>query len=335
MNKMICSTLLTMVCCQITFSQIDTIKYGLKGKIIRALEKSPTSSSTVYAGLKGNNLGTGFMYKSSDAGHTWHVLNNGQPIDPYVSDIQAVAETRLQNKTLYAGTWKNGLFKSENGGESWEKDTTFPSSDVRSIRTGIQNPNLIYAATSNFGVVRSNDGGNTWHRNSPQQIDTTFQFAWSIETDPNNDGVIYALTFSGGVWKSNDQGEHWDKSLDTEGKVAWDMKISDGSDELWVATSMRGDSLSAVYHSADAGTTWKEIADVPQIGVSEINVYEHNEQRVLFVGSWRDGVYQFKNDEWEKVENVDFSSIAHIIVQDNKVLIGSWGNGMYTIEPSQ
>jgi len=334
MNKIIISTLLIIFCCQITLSQKDTITYGLKGKIIRALEHSPTTPSTIYAGLKGNNLGTGFMYRSSDEGHTWQVLNNGQPIDPYVSDIQAVAETSTQSKTIYAGTWKNGLFKSENGGESWEKDTNFPSSDVRSIRTGVQNPNLIYAATSNFGVIKSKDGGKTWHRNSPQQIDTTFQFAWSIEIDPHNDGVIYALTFSSGVWKSNDQGEHWVQVLDTEGKVAWDMKISDDSDELWVATSMRGDSLSAVYHSADDGITWKEIADVPQIGVSEINVYEHNEQQVLFIGSWRDGVYRLKNDEWEKVESVDFSSIAHIIVHDNNVLVGSWGNGMYIIVPS-
>jgi len=195
MNKSILITSLVLFCCQIGLSQQDTITFGLKGKIIRALEQSANSSSTFYVGLKGNNMGAGLVYKSEDAGESWHVLNNGLPIDPYVADIQAVAETNLQNRTLFAGTWKNGLFKSEDAGMSWTKDFNFPSSDIRSIRAGVQNPKLIYAATSNFGVVKSLDGGLTWKRNTPAQIDSTFQFAWSIEIDPNDDSIIYALTF--------------------------------------------------------------------------------------------------------------------------------------------
>ncbi len=310
--------------------QVDTIKYGLKGKIIRAFEKS--STGTLYAGLKGNTLGTGLVYKSDDHGHTWEALGGGHPIDPYVSDIQALAVSPTSSKTIFAGTWKNGLYQSEDGGATWDKVWQCPSSDIRSIRTGSQNPLLIYAATSSFGVIKSLDGGASWSRNDPQVVDSTFQFAWSIEVSPDNDDVIFAQTFSDGVWRSIDQGISWSKILDTAGKVSWDLKISETSSDIWLASSQRGDSTSAIYHSPDMGSTWQELSDVPQIGINQINAIKYKGSHALVVGSWQDGVYMLAEDKWSKVENVDFSSIAHILPGDQSFVIGSWGNGIYHLK---
>lgn len=312
--------------------QIDSLTYGLKGKIIRAFEASPTSTKTIYAGLKGAEMGTALVYKSVDTGKTWHPLNNGLPIDPYAADIQAIAESSLPNKTLFAGTWKNGLFKSENGGKSWTKDVHFPSHDIRSIRTGIQNPNLIYAATSNFGVIKSIDGGKHWTRSSPALIDSTFQFAWSIEMDPNNENIIYAQTFNNGIWKSIDQGDTWYQVLDTEGQVAWDANISSKTNEVWVAASQRGGSNSTIYYSSDSGANWNKIKNAPQIGINQINVINKNGKDIMIVGSWEDGVHIENNDgQFTKVESVEFNRIAHILTDKNHILIGSWGNGVYSI----
>ena len=314
--------------CQTSIAQVDTIKYGLKGKIIRAFEQSPRSSDTFYAGLKGASFGTGLVYKSTDGGVTWYALNDNQPIDPYVADIQAIAESKLPEATLWAGTWKNGLFRSNDSGASWTKDVTFPSSDVRSIRTGIQHPSLIYASTSTFGVVKSLDGGATWVRNSPETIDSTFAFAWSIEIDPADDHTVYAQTFGDGVWRSKDGGESWSQILDTDGQVAWDLKIA-GTGDIYVAASKRGDSKSTVYQSEDQGQSWTEIADVPQIGINQVTLIEYDDRRSLFVGSWQDGVYSLEHGTWSKLEEVDHSGIAHLLTHGNTLLVGSWGNGVY------
>ena len=316
---------------QYTIAQVDSLTNGLKGQIIRAFEQSPNSSNVFYAGLKGGTLGTGKVYKSIDAGATWYSLNNGQALDPYVADIQAIAESNTPQKTLWAGTWKSGLFKSVDGGQTWQKEVYFPSSDIRSIRVGVQNPDLIYASTSAFGVVKSVDGGKHWRRSPAELIDSTFNFAWNIELDPRNDNIIYAQTFSSGVWKSTNQGEHWNQILDTEGKVCWDMKISDSANDIWVATSQRGDTLSTVYHSLDAGNTWEEIPGVPQIGVNQISVINSAANNILFVGSWQDGVHRFKDGIWTKIDEVDFDSIAHLLSMEEKLLIGSWGNGVYIV----
>lgn len=333
MKKFTFITILTLCFLQSSIAQTDSITLGLKGHIVRALEQSPNDQTIIYAGLKGSNLGTGTVYKSTDSGATWHALNDGQPIDPYVSDIQAIAELNTDKKTLFAGTWKNGLFKSIDGGQTWVKDILFPTSDIRSIRVGKQQPNLVYASTSNFGVVKSTDGGNNWQRVSPEVLEPSFQFAWSIELDPNDDNIIYAQTFSNGVWKSTDQGENWSQILTTQGLVCWDLKVSESSNELWVAASKRGDNMSAIFHSADQGQTWNELNQVPQIGINQIQVINHNTEKIVVVGSWQDGVYQLKSEEWSKVDAVDFGSIAHVLDDGDNIIVGSWGNGIYRFEP--
>lgn len=313
------------------YAQTDSLKYGLKGTIIRALGKTSSSPLVCYAGLKGNDLGSGLIYKSKDAGKTWYELNNGKPVGDYVADIQAIEKANDPMKTLYAGTWKSGLFKSIDDGETWQKDLNFPSADIRSIKAGIQNPLLVYAATSSFGVVKSIDGGKTWQGNNASTINNSFQFAWSIEVDKKNDHVVYAQTFRDGIWKSSDQGETWKQVLDTNGKVCWDMKISEDSEEIWVASSMSGDTLSSVYYSPNNGSTWEEIPDVPQIAVNQINVIEKNKEKTLIIGSWKQGVFIYKNKKWIKNDAVDYDSISEILIMDDEVLIGSWGNGTYKI----
>ena len=318
---------------QATYTQVDTIKYGLKGKVIRALASSPANPSVFYAGLKGSALGSALIYTSVDAGKTWSTLNAGQPISPYAADIQAIAEAQDETSTIFAGTWKDGLHKSIDAGRTWARVESAPSSDIRSLKTGIQTPGLVYAATSSFGVMKSIDGGATWQRNHPTVIDSTFKFAWSIEIDERDDKIIFAQTYSKGIWKSTDQGATWQQALDVKDKVCWDLKLSGNS--VWVASSKSRDSISLIHYSEDLGETWAEIEDVPQIGVSQINVIEQEGQQVLFVGSWSDGIHMLKEDSWSKVEQIDYDVISEILPNKsmrNEIIIGSWGNGIYNLK---
>jgi len=107
------------------------------------------------------------------------------------------------------------------------------------------------------------------------------------------------------------------------------MKVSTSGKQLWVATSKRGDRQSAIYHSKDSGLNWEKLNEVPQIGINQVTVVE--ESNTLYIGSWQDGVYQLKENDWLKIAEVDESSIAHLIVANSKLLIGSWGNGIYSI----
>lgn len=207
---------------------------------------------------------------------------------------------------------KKGLYRSIDHGKTWHKLTSNPSPDIRSIKIGNHNPSLVYAATSSFGVMKSIDGGDTWKRNDPQLIDSTFKFAWSIEIDRDNDNIIYAQTFNRGVWKSTNQGDTWQQVLDIENKVCWDMKVTERT--LWVAYSKSRDSISSIHYSEDVGESWKEMDNVPQIGISQINALEKDGKTLVYIGSWSDGIYVLEEERWTKVEVIDYDVISEILI---------------------
>ena len=194
---------------QVTNSQSDSLKFGLKGKIIRALGKSSTSPPIFYAGLKGGELGSALIYKSEDFGKTWFPLNNNKPISPYASDIQAISIANDSANSIYAGTWKDGLFKSVDNGKTWKKVLTAPSSDIRNIKMGIQNPLLLHASTSSFGVMNSTDAGETW---IPDTIEVAENFAPGDISAIDGEKAwvaVYDANGGGGIYNTIDGGQNW------------------------------------------------------------------------------------------------------------------------------
>ena len=315
---------------QIGFGQ-EKESEKLSGKIIRALCQSPDNADLFYIGLKGDTLGAGIVYKSSQSGTTWERLGNKLAINPYVMDIQTIAVTPSQKNILFAGTWKYGLFRSINGGISWTRIGSFPCADVRSFKISPFNPKQLYAGTSSHGVLSSSDGGISWMMCKPQEINKPFNFAWQVVLHPTEENTIFAATFDKGLFKSTDKGRSWTQLLDTKGLVCWDLKISEKGKKMWLATNKDRDSSSVVFHSKDGGKKWEKMEGVPQIGINQINVIEGAKQDIVLVGSWRDGVYIYENGKWTKEKAVDFEAVAEILVTDKKIIIGSWGNGVYTL----
>jgi len=304
----------------------------LKGKIIRALCIDPGNSNSFYAGLKGSKMGTGLVFNSKNPSTNWEILHDKKPISPHTSDIQTIAVSPVDPAIIWAGTWKNGLYKSSDAGLSWGRVSQFPVSDIRSLKFGNNNAQLIYAATSSHGIIKSTDGGASWELSKPAVIDDSFKFAWSIEVSPVNDKVIYAMTFSKGVYKSIDSGENWRKVLDLDGMVAWDLKIADDGQKLWLASSKSGADESKVFTSDDGGETWNSLIDVPQIGANQVNVLSIGGANIIFLGSWNDGAYVYESSKWQKIEAIDFETISEILINDQLIIFGSWGNGIYTIK---
>ena len=122
------------------------------------------------------------MYKSTDAGRTWtHIgLDDTQhigkiAIDPTNPDIVFVAAIGH----LYAANPDRGVFRSKDGGKSWQK-VLFKNDDVGAVEVVIDptNPRTVYAGLWNTrrppwftyaptngpggGIYKSTDGGDTW-----------------------------------------------------------------------------------------------------------------------------------------------------------------------------
>ncbi len=85
----------------------------------------PTDNSVLYASEAGGlGLGIGHVYKSTDYGETWQNVEDGFTIvaeyEEYINGIFSLAIDPSNPQVLYAGTNHTGVFKTENGGESWQ-----------------------------------------------------------------------------------------------------------------------------------------------------------------------------------------------------------------------
>jgi len=154
---------------------------------IGAIAVAPSAPDIVYVGSGESTLrdsvgyGNG-MYKSTDAGRSWtHIgLDDTQhigkiAIDPRNPDIVFAAAIGH----LYASNTERGVFRSRDGGKSWQK-VLYKNADVGAVDVIIDptNSQIVYAGLWNTrrppwftysptngpggGIYKSTDGGTTW-----------------------------------------------------------------------------------------------------------------------------------------------------------------------------
>jgi photosystem II stability/assembly factor-like uncharacterized protein len=183
---------------------------------IGAIAVAPSQPNTVYVGSGESTLrdsvgyGNG-VYKSVDAGNTWMHLGLDQThhigkiaIDPRNPDRVFVAAIGK----LYAANEERGIFRSTNGGRSWQKvlgdqnvggvEVVIDPSNSNIVYAGLWNtrrpPWFTYAPTNGpgGGIFKSTDGGSTWTRLTnglPKEgIGRT-----GIAIAPSNPSRVYAI----------------------------------------------------------------------------------------------------------------------------------------------
>lgn len=82
---------------------------------------------------------------------------------PAFEHVHALA-TDAAGRVLFLGA-HIGLFRSEDGGRSWQRVTLAPSRphvDVMAVMPHPEDAKTLYVATHEAGVLKSTDGGRTW-----------------------------------------------------------------------------------------------------------------------------------------------------------------------------
>ncbi|OWY19907.1 T9SS C-terminal target domain-containing protein [Sphingobacteriales bacterium UPWRP_1] len=125
-------------------------------------------------------------------------------------------------QTIYAGTNCSGLWKTTNGGNTWNcltDNIRMPGLGVSSILVLDDNtacPEEIFIASGltsqvdthyGVGILKTCDGGSTWEQSLGW---SSFYGDVSVKLmrDPNNANTIWALTRQK-LWKSPDRGDNW------------------------------------------------------------------------------------------------------------------------------
>ncbi len=254
----------------------------MSGRIID-MESHPTNARIVYAGTAG-----GGVWKSNDAGTTFNPI-----FDDYCQSIGAVeVDPNNPDNVIYVGTgetWTrnsvsigDGLYKSNDGGTTWNKLGFEKSERIANIIVNPKNSNEVYVAilgalwsdSEERGVYKTTDGGQTW--NKVLYVDQTTGCA-DLAMDPNDPNTLYASMWefrrtgwsfnSGGdksaLYKSTDGGATWNKIHNgfPEGKLgrlAIAVAPSD-SNILYTVIEAEEDTKKGLYRSDDAGANWKQL----------------------------------------------------------------------------
>jgi photosystem II stability/assembly factor-like uncharacterized protein len=172
---------------------------------------------------------------------------------------------------MWVGAPNGGVWKTDNGGQSWRPLTDhLPSIGVSDIAVDPKNPDILYLASGDIdvmgwmsssyamGIFKSTDGGESWYPTglSYNSDDFNFSYIRKILIYPDFTNNLVAAG-SRGIWKSRDAGETWDYILDS--LLICDLKQNPRNPNILYAATrwFYGTfSTSGVIKSTDFGETW-------------------------------------------------------------------------------
>lgn len=292
------------------------------GGRINTLAVHPGNEDIVYAGSC-----TGGVFKTNDGGETWSAISDDfdylpiahivfHPEDPETV-LVATGDPNISGFP-HPG---NGVYRSTDGGVSWENIGLENMGVVSKVVYDPLNPSTIYVAamgipferTDDRGLYKSTDNGTSW-----EQVLFLGDEAGitDLKVNPENPNVIYAAGWrrirnnqeslitgdESRIYKSNDGGETWEtlmNGLPDEPlcRIGLEMSVND-PDRLWAIIIGSNFETHGIYRSDDAGESWvnllpnTELLDGALGGFGwyfakfRVNPADENELSVLGVDLW-------------------------------------------------
>jgi photosystem II stability/assembly factor-like uncharacterized protein len=251
--------------------QDANISYGTDlGRAMRTTDGG-TSWVAVYSRKSGEN---GWVTAGLDVTTTY-----GYHFDPFDHNRQFISTTDI------------GLFRSEDGGQSWISSTRGVPKEWMNTTYWIEfDPEVKGRAWSvnswthdlprpkmwrrkgigdyRGGVCRSDDGGRTWTKSNGGMAETAATHVLLDPASPPTARVLYVAAFGRGVYKSVDGGKRWklkNNGITQKEPFAWRI-VRDTRGTLYVLVARRSEDGSigtdgdgAIYKSTDGAENWRRV----------------------------------------------------------------------------
>lgn len=247
---------------------IPLFSLALSGcSIVPQVKKTAPADQNLPGGLSATTE-KGSIWKSDDGGGTFFSqskLDETTRIEK--ADILSIAYHPSKPASVFVGTVENGIFSTDNGGDTW-KQIVFPPQKIYSFIPDRSDPDRRMFASGVLGnqgkMFRTDDGGENWRDVYSEPGQGTFVSALSQHFADRN--VIFAGTSTGTVVKSVDGGDTW-KNIGNkiDGAVA-DIAF-DASKKMVTYLLAAGKKL---YYSPDGGARWLDWEKVKQEEVQAI-----------------------------------------------------------------
>lgn len=299
---LLCSIPMLLISQELAPEDISQLKFrhvGPIGNRISSVTGIPGNPMVYYVGAA-----TGGIWKTVDGGINWKPIFDDKPVHA----IGALALAPSDPDIIYAGTGEafirsnvsigNGVWKSMDGGDTWEHMGLDNTGRISRIVVHPTNPDIAYIAAMGHayapqktrGVFMTKDGGTSWEHVLFVDENTG---ASDIVMDPMNPRILFAGMWQlelktwkrvsggpgSGLHKSIDGGKTWKKLEGSElpkkpvGKIA--LAMTPAAPNRVYAQMETGDGVplngeetesGELWRSDDKGKTWKLVNSNRDLG---------------------------------------------------------------------
>jgi len=234
-------------------------------------------------------VGSGGVWKTDNASTTWKAIFDDQPS----YSIGCVSIDPSDHSVIWIGTGENiggrhvgygdGVYRSADGGASWENMGLKESHHISKIIVHPKNSDIVWVAAQGplwskggeRGLYKTTDGGKKWKK---VLGDNKWVGVTDILIDPRNPDQLYAATWQrhrnvaaymgggpgSGIHRSSDGGEAWEKlsnGLPGSNMAKIGLAISPQNPDVIYAAIELDRSTGGVYRSAYRGSSWTKQSD--------------------------------------------------------------------------
>lgn len=279
-----------------TLFHLDWIPLGpvLNGARVEAVQADPRTPGTIYAAF-----GSGNLWKTTNNGLNWRPIFENKP----ALGIGDIALAPSNPNIIYLGTGEslrknrnftmpgNGVYRSEDGGNTWQHLGLENSWHISEIAVHPENPDIAFVAVlGKFwtpgqakGLYRTTDGGKSWTRVlyvdentrandiviAPSDPDIIYASMWENKLDTALAESVYGP--NSGIYKSEDGGTHWERltnGLPTQpkiGRIGLAVSYQDPQKAYALIDNHNKESteMAEVYKTTDGGQSWKRTHEKP------------------------------------------------------------------------
>jgi photosystem II stability/assembly factor-like uncharacterized protein len=220
---------------------------------------------------------------------------------------------------VFAGTAAGGLYRSDDGGESWTLvEGPLAGLSVSAVAIDGADRSILCAGTNGAGVFRSADGGRTW---SESKTGLGNLFVEAIVFDPGPPRAVLAAT-DGGVFRSDDGCRSWKELSEGLPERTVTVLAAPGGGATYAGTKKSG------IFRLDASGKWSSAAAGLGRGAVRSLAVCAAEPRTMYAGT-DSGIFRSTNagEAWVPVNSgLTSTSILTIAVDpaaSNRALAGT------------
>ncbi|MBC8045383.1 MAG: T9SS type A sorting domain-containing protein [Fimbriimonadaceae bacterium] len=307
----------------------------------------PQNTNIVFAAMMGNlfeNNSNRGLFKTDDGGATWEnvlfvsdstgaidvVIN---PDDPQIIYAAMWERVRRFNRRDAAG-FSSGIYKSTDGGDTWNELTTgLPSGELSRITLSLCNaePEIIYACIidddeSILDIYKTTNGGDSWtDLNASGDVSSVAYDYWfgGVKVDPNNPDNVFYIGFTPS--RSTNGGNTWNSFAGAAHVDNHTLFISPTNSDIKILGNDGG-----LYFTTNNFSTYTTVQNIPVTQIYDFDVYQADTSFIIAGAQDNNSfIKSAGSDTWYYVNGGDGVSSVFLQTNDESYYANSQYGGYY------